>query len=83
MTIRVLEKLSDSITRDVTASIGLTVKRLRTEKGITQDDLAGLSGVSQATISKLEGGRIHDVGTVTLTKLGCALGLHITPWWLS
>lgn len=82
MTTKVLERLNDSITRDVTANIGKVVKRLREERDLTQDELAKLSGTSQATISKLEAGKINDIGTVTLTKIGCAFGLYITPWWL-
>ena len=51
------------------------VKRLREEKGMTQMQLAGLSGLSSATISKLE--NYSDIGTRdSIDKL--AAGLDVT-----
>jgi len=40
------------------AVTGNTLKRLRTEAGLTQKTLAGLAGVSQAHIAKIEQGKV-------------------------
>ncbi len=36
--------------------LGATVRRLRKERGLTQDDLATLAGISRRTLVALEGG---------------------------
>lgn len=39
------------------ASLGIAIKRLRKNKGISQDQLANLLNMRQATISDIENGR--------------------------
>ena len=54
-------------------SIGQTIKRLRKERNLTQEELAEKSGVSRGTISALESGTIRITTTKTLVKLAQAL----------
>ena len=47
--------------------IGIKIKALRTEKQLTQEDLAVLIGVSRQTLSKWENGHSYpDIGSVVL-----------------
>lgn len=50
------------------AITGSTIKRLRTEAGLTQKKLAELAGVSQAHIAKIEKGRV-DPRLSTVNKI--------------
>ncbi|MHC4198473.1 MAG: helix-turn-helix domain-containing protein [Planctomycetota bacterium] len=52
--------------------IGLTVKALRTELGMTTTDLAKKVGISQAQISRLENGQ-QGFRSGTLVKIAKAL----------
>ena len=45
---------------------------------MTQDDLSRLSGVSRATISKLESGEEMDVKVGTLKAIANALGVGVS-----
>lgn len=59
-------------------ALGDAVRAARIDNGLTQDQLALVSGVSRDTVMALEGGR----GSVTLGKalrVMKALGLHIRP----
>lgn len=59
-------------------NLGERIKSLREEKGLTQKDLAMISGVCQQMISKLETGRAQHTGDVV--PLACAL--DVSPLWL-
>ena len=54
--------------------MGGRITEIRKEKGISQEELSILSGVSRATISGLESGRITVTTTDTLQKISKALG---------
>jgi transcriptional regulator with XRE-family HTH domain len=58
--------------------VGDRVRQVRQEKGITQKDLAQLSGVCQQMISKLEVGKAQ--GSANIVRL--ALALDVSPAWL-
>ena len=58
--------------------IGNFLRQLRTEKGMTQEDLATKSGVSRATISGLESGSITVTTTETLRKIASALEVKVS-----
>jgi len=49
--------------------LGETVKRLRKESGLTQEELAKKADISRATLSKLENGYIAQVSIVTLNDI--------------
>ena len=57
--------------------VGRNVKRIRQEKGLTQEQLADLSGFSQQYISGLEQGRRNPT-VVSLYELATALGISHT-----
>jgi transcriptional regulator with XRE-family HTH domain len=57
---------------DVRKLVGRNVKRVRQEKGLTQEQLAELSGFSQQYISGLEQGRRNPT-IVSLYELATAL----------
>jgi transcriptional regulator with XRE-family HTH domain len=62
---------------DMRKLVGRNVKRIRQEKGLTQEQLADLSGFSQQYISGLEQGRRNPT-VVSLYELATALGVsHI------
>ena len=54
------------------------VKELREKKGITQEQLAEISGVSRATISMLETNETKVCNSSTLTKLAEALNSPVS-----
>jgi transcriptional regulator with XRE-family HTH domain len=54
--------------------VGRNVKRIRQEKGLTQEQLAELSGFSQQYISGLEQGRRNPT-IVSIYELATALGV--------
>ncbi len=58
---------------DMRKLVGRNVKRVRQEKGLTQEQLAELSGFSQQYISGLEQGRRNPT-IVSLYELATALG---------
>lgn len=57
--------------------MGYRVKEVREEMGMTQEALATKSGVSRATISGMESGRVTVVTTRTLADIAAALGVEI------
>ncbi len=54
------------------------LREAREKTGMTQKELAKRSGVSRATISMLENGRVTCVKTATLTKLADTLGKRVS-----
>lgn len=59
------------------AHIGVRIRELRKWRGLTQDQLAGLSGVSSALISRIESGSRAIAKRATLEAL--ALALRVSP----
>ncbi|MCZ4280434.1 XRE family transcriptional regulator [Kiloniella laminariae] len=62
---------------DVTDKLAQRLKQLRLERGWSLDDLAGKSGVSRATLSRLEKAEVSPT-TEVLGKLCPAYGLTLT-----
>ena len=63
----------DKITQDFSR----TLKRLRTEKNLTQEELAQRSGVDYKYFQKLEGQSPSSPTLSTLNKLAKGLGLSL------
>jgi transcriptional regulator with XRE-family HTH domain len=59
---------------DMRKLVGRNVKRIRQEKGLTQEQLSELSGFSQQYLSGLEQGRRNPT-IVSLYELATALGV--------
>ena len=57
--------------------LGNNVKKLRKEKHITQEQLANMSNISRATLSKLENGSIAQVSIVVLNDILNHLGYEL------
>lgn len=57
--------------------MGYRIKEVREGKGITQEKLAELSGVSRGTIAALENGSEKITTTKTLVKIAEALGTTV------
>jgi transcriptional regulator with XRE-family HTH domain len=55
---------------------GFTVKKIREEKNLTQDELAQKSGIDRSHIGRIELGHYQSFKEVTITKL--ARGLDMT-----
>jgi len=53
------------------------VKELREKKGFSQKRLADASGITQATISRIESGKMKGLKSDALRKLGMALGVTV------
>jgi len=58
-------------------ALGLNVKRLREAKGLSQNALAKVSGVSQAFISDVERGHRQAAMSTILAALARALGVTV------
>ena len=59
--------------------MGLRIKQKRTEKNITQDDLAKNLGLNKSTIQRYETGKIKAVKLPVIEAM--ARMLHVNPAW--
>ena len=50
-------------------SVGLTIKKLRQEKGLTQEELGALLGVKKAAVQKYESGQVQNLKHSTIKRL--------------
>ena len=57
--------------------VAKNIKKLRKEKGLSQDRLSRLADVSHATIIKIESGGIQSPTIDTVQKIAKALGVGI------
>ena len=67
---------------DMRRLVGENVRRIRLEKGLTQEQLAERSGFGQQYISDLERGRRNPT-IVSLYELANALGISLAPFTVS
>lgn len=58
------------------AKLGKNLKRIRTEKGITQGDIVRNLGVSRSFINNIENGKTNPT-LATITKLARAVGVSV------
>ena len=56
-------------------SLGEKVKALRDKKGMNQKQVAEASGITQATISRVEGGLVKELKSEALRRLAESLGV--------
>ena len=56
--------------------VGMIIKQARTEKGLTQEELAEKVGVKKSAVAKWENGRVSEIKRSNLKKLSEALGLN-------
>ena len=64
----------------VTQEFGRTLRRLRTEKQLTQEELAQRSGVDYKYLQKLEGQNPSSPTLLTLEKLAKGLGITLADF---
>jgi transcriptional regulator with XRE-family HTH domain len=62
---------------NIKLKFGSTIKKLRTEKGISQEKLAELSGLHRTYIGSLESGK-RNVSLENINKLAIALNCKIS-----
>jgi transcriptional regulator with XRE-family HTH domain len=55
----------------------MSLRDMRERAGLSQDELAAKSGLSQAQISQLERGQTRNPGVSTLMQLADALGVPL------
>jgi transcriptional regulator with XRE-family HTH domain len=60
---------------------GKTIRHIREDKGLTQLELASLSGISAATINGIEKGRVKTTTTKTLYRLAEALEVSVRDFF--
>lgn len=59
------------------STIGQTIKKLRNEKGWSQDELARIAGVPFTTVAKIETGVIKNPSIEKMAKIAKALGVKV------
>ena len=60
-------------------TVGLTIRRLRIQKGMTQDLLSGLAGIARTHLTMIESGT-KQPNFETIWRIAIALGMK--PWEL-
>lgn len=58
--------------------VGDLIKKARTDKGLTQEELAEKVGVKKSAVAKWENGRVSEIKRSNLKNLADALGLNPT-----
>ena len=56
--------------------VGYLIKKARTEKGMTQEELAEKVGVKKSAVAKWENGRVSEIKRSNLKNLADTLGLN-------
>jgi transcriptional regulator with XRE-family HTH domain len=59
------------------STIGKNIKRLRKQRGLSQDKLSKLANISHNTIIKIESGAIQSPTMDTASKIAKALGVSL------
>ena len=62
--------------------LGKTVRKARKQQGISQEDLAGMTGVGRRFISDVENGKeTAQLGKILLILGGLGIGLYLLSKW--
>lgn len=64
------------IMKDEAQKLGENLKRIRTEKGITQGDIARALEMDKSFVSNIENGKTNPT-LATITKLAKAIGVSV------
>ncbi len=62
--------------KNITARVGLRIRGIREEKGLSQEKLAGLADLHRAYIGQIERGE-KNIGLKNLEKIAKALGVKV------
>ena len=62
--------------KDITARVGLRIREIREEKGLSQEKLAGVADLHRAYIGQIERGE-KNIGLKNLEKIAKALGVKV------
>ena len=65
---------------DIKRRIGLRIRELRTERGISQEDFANLIGMSRSYFGEVETGK-RNVAVVNLEKIAKGLGVTLDKFF--
>jgi transcriptional regulator with XRE-family HTH domain len=71
------ETVRDAAWREWVAWFGRRLRRVRTSCGLSQQDVAGLAGVSQGAVSRLEAGHGLATPLLLVVKIDLALARHV------
>lgn len=58
------------------STIGATIRQARTDRDLSQEDLATVIGIDRAHLSRIEAGK-HNISVRTLGQVAHALGLSL------
>jgi transcriptional regulator with XRE-family HTH domain len=61
---------------DINSRVGFNIRRVREEKGLTQEELGDLAGLHRAYIGQIERGE-KNIGIRNLERIATALGVTI------
>lgn len=61
----------------ILSELGKTIRDLRKQRGLSQESLAEQSGISRATLSKLENGYIANISIVVVNQILSLLDYEI------
>lgn len=64
--------------REIVAALTREARIGRVDRGLSQDDVAEALGVDRSWVSRVERGRVDDVGIVAMAELLAAVGLELS-----
>ncbi|WP_334098624.1 helix-turn-helix transcriptional regulator [Gordonibacter pamelaeae] len=65
---------------DIRSKIGLRIKELRAERGVSQEEFASLIGMSRSYFGEVETGK-RNVAAVNLEKITKGLGVSLAEFF--
>ena len=67
---------------DIRSKIGLRIKELRAERGVSQEEFANLIGMSRSYFGEVETGK-RNVAVLNLEKIVTGLGVSLEEFFAS
>ena len=68
----------DSRFRDQAELLAARLRAVRTDRGLTQEQLAARAGVAASTLRKIETARVVEPGYFTMVAIADALGIELS-----